>query len=143
MHCLWVAGGDRSRARSGHKATCRGRWHAERCDALRCAISAAPLPRRPRPPSSPLWGCGNVYIASYVPHPPLPLHWLVLTSTRCVLRRPRLTPPWPRPSPAGNKGTAITFIGPDEEQYSPDLIKALSESGAVIPQVGWQGPRGS
>lgn len=37
---------------------------------------------------------------------------------------------------AGNKGTAITFIAPDEEQYSPDLVKALSESSAPIPQVG-------
>lgn len=36
---------------------------------------------------------------------------------------------------AGNKGTAITFIGPEEEQYSPDLVKALSESGAPIPQA--------
>ncbi|KAL4419032.1 hypothetical protein ABPG77_010019 [Micractinium sp. CCAP 211/92] len=35
---------------------------------------------------------------------------------------------------AGNKGTAITFIGPDEAQFSPDLVKALKESGAPIPQ---------
>ncbi|KAL4430956.1 hypothetical protein ABPG75_006212 [Micractinium tetrahymenae] len=35
---------------------------------------------------------------------------------------------------AGAKGTAITFIGPDEAQYSPDLVKALKESGAPIPQ---------
>ena len=36
---------------------------------------------------------------------------------------------------AGNKGTAITFIGPDEERYAPDLVKALRESGAVVPAV--------
>lgn len=35
---------------------------------------------------------------------------------------------------AGNKGTAITFIGPDEDRYAPDLVKALRESGAVVPQ---------
>ncbi|KAK9809677.1 hypothetical protein WJX73_003655 [Symbiochloris irregularis] len=35
---------------------------------------------------------------------------------------------------AGNKGTAITFIGPEEERYAPDLVKALKESNAVIPQ---------
>lgn len=35
---------------------------------------------------------------------------------------------------AGAKGTAITFIAPDEEQYSPDLVKALKESNANIPQ---------
>ena len=35
---------------------------------------------------------------------------------------------------AGNKGTAITFIGPDEERYAPDLVKALKESSAVVPQ---------
>lgn len=35
---------------------------------------------------------------------------------------------------AGAKGTAITFIGPDEEQYAPDLVKALKESGAAVPQ---------
>jgi ATP-dependent RNA helicase DDX46/PRP5 len=35
---------------------------------------------------------------------------------------------------AGNKGTAITFIGPDEERYAPDLVKALRESSAPVPQ---------
>jgi superfamily II DNA/RNA helicase len=35
---------------------------------------------------------------------------------------------------AGAKGTAITFIAPDEEQYAPDLVKALKESSAPIPQ---------
>ena len=34
---------------------------------------------------------------------------------------------------AGNKGTAITFIAPEEEQYAPDLVKALKESGAAVP----------
>lgn len=36
---------------------------------------------------------------------------------------------------AGNKGTAITFIGPDEDKFAPDLVKALRDSGAPIPQV--------
>lgn len=35
---------------------------------------------------------------------------------------------------AGNEGTAITFIGPDEEKYAPDLIKALKESSAAVPK---------
>ena len=35
---------------------------------------------------------------------------------------------------AGNKGTAITFIGPDEDRYAPDLVKALKESKAAVPQ---------
>lgn len=35
---------------------------------------------------------------------------------------------------AGNKGSAITFIGPDEDRYAPDLVKALKDSGAPIPQ---------
>ena len=35
---------------------------------------------------------------------------------------------------AGNKGTAITFIGPDEDQYAGDLVKALKESKAPIPE---------
>jgi ATP-dependent RNA helicase DDX46/PRP5 len=35
---------------------------------------------------------------------------------------------------AGAKGTAITFIAPDEEQYAPDLVKALKESSATVPQ---------
>ncbi len=52
---------------------------------------------------------------------------------------------------AGAKGTAITFIGPDEEQYAPDLVKALKESGAAVPQdlqvgaaggFGWQEAQG-
>lgn len=41
---------------------------------------------------------------------------------------------------AGAKGTAITFIGPDEEQYAPDLVKALKESGAAVPQDLQVGP---
>ena len=36
---------------------------------------------------------------------------------------------------AGNKGTAITFIGPTEERYAPDLVKALRESNAPVPAV--------
>ncbi len=36
---------------------------------------------------------------------------------------------------AGRKGTAVTFISPaNEEQYAPDLIKALKQSGAVVPR---------
>ncbi len=35
---------------------------------------------------------------------------------------------------AGNKGTAITFIAPDEDQYAGDLVKALKESKATIPE---------
>lgn len=35
---------------------------------------------------------------------------------------------------AGNKGTAITFIGPEEDQYAGDLVKALKESKAPIPE---------
>jgi len=36
---------------------------------------------------------------------------------------------------AGNKGTAITFINPEDEKYAPDLVKALQESKAPVPQV--------
>lgn len=35
---------------------------------------------------------------------------------------------------AGNKGLAVTFIAPDEEQYAPDLVKALKESHQTIPE---------
>jgi ATP-dependent RNA helicase DDX46/PRP5 len=35
---------------------------------------------------------------------------------------------------AGAKGTAVTFIGPDEERYAPDLVKALKESGRPVPE---------
>jgi ATP-dependent RNA helicase DDX46/PRP5 len=35
---------------------------------------------------------------------------------------------------AGNKGTAITFITPQEEQYSIDLIKALEMSEIHPPE---------
>ena len=35
---------------------------------------------------------------------------------------------------AGNKGTAITFIAPEDDQYAPDLVKALKESKAPIPK---------
>lgn len=34
---------------------------------------------------------------------------------------------------AGNKGTCITFIGPDQEKYSVDLFRALEASGAPVP----------
>lgn len=34
---------------------------------------------------------------------------------------------------AGNKGTAITFITPQEEQYAGDMVKALKQSKMPIP----------
>lgn len=34
---------------------------------------------------------------------------------------------------AGNKGTCITFITPDQEKYSVDLFRALEASGAPVP----------
>lgn len=34
---------------------------------------------------------------------------------------------------AGRKGTAFTFISPDEEEYSVDLVKALENAKQVIP----------
>ncbi len=35
---------------------------------------------------------------------------------------------------AGNKGTAYTFITPDEERYAPDLVKALEASEIAVPE---------
>lgn len=35
---------------------------------------------------------------------------------------------------AGKKGTAITFITPDEEKYAPDIIKAMENSNAPVPE---------
>jgi ATP-dependent RNA helicase DDX46/PRP5 len=34
---------------------------------------------------------------------------------------------------AGNKGTAMTFISPEQEKYAGDLVKALKASNAPIP----------
>jgi len=34
---------------------------------------------------------------------------------------------------AGAKGTAITFLGPDDDKYAPDVVKALRESKQTIP----------
>lgn len=34
---------------------------------------------------------------------------------------------------AGNKGTAITFFTPNDEQYASDLIYALDKSGQKVP----------
>jgi ATP-dependent RNA helicase DDX46/PRP5 len=34
---------------------------------------------------------------------------------------------------AGNKGTCVTFITPDQERYALDLVRALTASGANIP----------
>ena len=35
---------------------------------------------------------------------------------------------------AGNKGTAYTFVTPEEEQFSPDLVKALKDAGKEVPE---------
>jgi ATP-dependent RNA helicase DDX46/PRP5 len=35
---------------------------------------------------------------------------------------------------AGVKGTAITFITPEQDKYAPDLLRALTESGRPIPK---------
>jgi ATP-dependent RNA helicase DDX46/PRP5 len=34
---------------------------------------------------------------------------------------------------AGNKGTCVTFITPDQDRYALDLVRALTASGANIP----------
>lgn len=34
---------------------------------------------------------------------------------------------------AGNKGTCITFITPDQEKFSVDIVRALEASGAYLP----------
>ena len=35
---------------------------------------------------------------------------------------------------AGNKGTAITFITPQEDQYAGDMVKALKQSNLPVPE---------
>jgi ATP-dependent RNA helicase DDX46/PRP5 len=35
---------------------------------------------------------------------------------------------------AGNKGTAITFLSWEDDQYAPDLVKALKDSKAAVPR---------
>lgn len=35
---------------------------------------------------------------------------------------------------AGREGTAITYITPDEDQYAPDLVKALTQAGKPVPE---------
>lgn len=35
---------------------------------------------------------------------------------------------------AGRKGTAYTFISPEEEEYAPDLVKALESAKQKLPQ---------
>jgi len=35
---------------------------------------------------------------------------------------------------AGVKGTAITFITPEQDKYAPDLLRALTESNRPIPK---------
>jgi len=34
---------------------------------------------------------------------------------------------------AGRKGTAVTFITPEEDMFAPDMVKALRNSGAPVP----------
>lgn len=34
---------------------------------------------------------------------------------------------------AGNKGTCITFITPEQERFSVDIVRALEASKAFIP----------
>jgi ATP-dependent RNA helicase DDX46/PRP5 len=34
---------------------------------------------------------------------------------------------------AGASGTAITFLSPHDDQYAPDLVKALRDSKATVP----------
>ncbi|KAG8525566.1 pre-mRNA processing RNA-helicase [Bacidia gigantensis] len=36
---------------------------------------------------------------------------------------------------AGNKGTAVTFITPDQQRYAPDISKALRQSDQEIPEA--------
>lgn len=35
---------------------------------------------------------------------------------------------------AGKKGTAVTFITPEEDMYAPDMVKALRNSNAPVPE---------
>ncbi len=35
---------------------------------------------------------------------------------------------------AGNKGTCVTFITPEQERYSVDIYRALKASGATVPE---------
>ena len=34
---------------------------------------------------------------------------------------------------AGNTGLAVTFVAEDQERYTPDIVKALKQSGAEVP----------
>ena len=34
---------------------------------------------------------------------------------------------------AGAAGTAVTFLAPSDDQYAPDLVKALRDSKAPVP----------
>ena len=34
---------------------------------------------------------------------------------------------------AGNKGTAVTFISPEEEKFAPDLVKAMTDAKQPVP----------
>ncbi|KAK4049003.1 pre-mRNA processing RNA-helicase [Microbotryomycetes sp. JL201] len=35
---------------------------------------------------------------------------------------------------AGNKGTSVTFLTPDQERYALDIFKAMQASGVVVPE---------
>jgi ATP-dependent RNA helicase DDX46/PRP5 len=35
---------------------------------------------------------------------------------------------------AGHSGTAVTFIAYEDDQYAPDLVKALKDSKAAVPK---------
>ena len=35
---------------------------------------------------------------------------------------------------AGQKGRAVTFLGPEDYGYAPDLVKALKQSGQAVPE---------
>lgn len=95
---------------------------------------------------TPLRGQRNVCTGACAPaaerlrpaKPPAPPHYhSTHTLPASALTHTHTHPPFNRvgrTGRAGAKGTAITFIGPDEERYAPDLVKALRESGAPIPQ---------
>jgi hypothetical protein len=84
----------------------------------------------------------HMHLLARSPSGVLPLAAQAHTHTRPLPTRARVCVPVPilpihsvgRTGRAGNKGTAITFISDDEERYAPDLVKALRESGAPIPQ---------
>ena len=36
---------------------------------------------------------------------------------------------------AGNKGTAYTFVTPEQDKYAVDIVRALKASSAPVPDV--------